>query len=366
MFFYESPSTDPYENLALEEYLFETLPAGEGLLMLWQNRDAVIVGKYQNTAEEINAAYVRDHCIAVVRRLSGGGAVYHDLGGLNYTLITDEESPADGESGEELIWQKYMTPVLSVLAGYGLKAEFSGRNDILIEGKKIAGCAQYARGGRMLHHGCILFDSDLSKVSQALSPGEAKFVSKSDKSVASRVTTICACLATADRIPDVADFRADLREAYRKWSAAADTDSVMLDRGAAASAGGTLHGAAERFLPYELSDADLAAVRKLQEEKYSTWEWNFGFRGDYQVRRQRKFPAGLVTAEMDARQGYIKRVRFSGDFFSEGEVAALEEALKGIALDEHLADYLADYFAGSEAGRIRGVSARELADLLTG
>ena len=130
MYYYESPTTDPYENLAIEEHLFETLPAGAGLFILWQNSDAVIVGKYQNTAEEIHAAYVREHGVAVVRRMSGGGAVYHDLGGLNYPLILDEESPDDAD--QNAVWQQCMAPLLAVLRSYGLDAQFSGRNDILV------------------------------------------------------------------------------------------------------------------------------------------------------------------------------------------------------------------------------------------
>ncbi len=396
MYYYESPTTDPYENLASEEHLFETLPAGAGLFMLWQNSDAVIVGKYQNTAEEVHAAYVREHGVAVVRRMSGGGAVYHDLGGLNYTLILDEESPCGAEDPElpagssdaaeqDAVWRQCMAPLLAVLRSYGLDAQFSGRNDILVRSpqpaaddggavgddaaddwRKIAGCAQYSRGSRTLHHGCILFDTDLEKVAAALTPGEAKFVSRSDKSVRTRVTTIRACQEKISRqeseampeqsggkksdvmnemprqIITMEQFQQDLRRAY-------DTSA-----------------------PYLLTAEDWKAIRKLRDEKYRTWEWNYGFRADYQVHRERRFAAGLVAADMDVRGGCIEAVRFSGDFFADGDIAALEEALQGLLLDEQLAEHLQARLGGQDGPRqggcdspIRGVSIEELARLLT-
>lgn len=329
MYFYESTSTDPYENLALEEHLFETLPEGAGLFMLWQNTDAVIIGRYQNAAEEIDAAYVKENGIAVVRRMSGGGAVFHDLGGLNYTLITDDAASP--------IWKACMAPLLAVLRGYGLDAQFTGRNDIEIGGRKIAGCAQYARGSRTLHHGCILFDTDLSKVAAALDPGEAKFLSKSDKSVRTRVTTVRTCRADLS----IERFRQDLRAAY----------------GQMAAAGG--------LTPYALSEADNAAIWRLREGKYRTWEWNYGYRADYQVRRQKKFPAGLVTADMDVKGGVIERIHLSGDFFlaqAGSTVEKIEQALCGLPLNDELAERIR---AALDADTVlHGISAAGLAALL--
>ena len=340
MYFYESTSTDPYENLALEEHLFETLPEGAGLFMLWQNTDAVIIGRYQNAAEEIDAAYVKENGIAVVRRMSGGGAVFHDLGGLNYTLITDDAEspvPTDGSADADAVWQACMAPLLAVLRGYGLEAQFSGRNDIEIGGRKIAGCAQYARGGRTLHHGCILFDTDLSKVAAALDPGEAKYLSKSDKSVRTRVTTVRTCRADLS----IERFRQDLRAAY----------------GQMAAAGG--------LTPYALSEADNAAIWRLREGKYRTWEWNYGYRADYQVRRQKKFPAGLVTADMDVKGGVIERIHLSGDFFpahAGSTVEKIEQALCGLPLNDELAERIR---AALDADTVlHGISAAGLAALL--
>lgn len=345
MYFYESTSTDPYENLALEEHLFETLPEGAGLFMLWQNTDAVIIGRYQNAAEEIDAAYVKENGIAVVRRMSGGGAVFHDLGGLNYTLITDDAEspvPTDGSADADAVWQACMAPLLAVLRGYGLEAQFSGRNDIEIGGRKIAGCAQYARGSRTLHHGCILFDSDLSRVAAALrgkpprdGQAAAVFTSKADQSVRSRVTTVRACLGAQQ--PDIAAFRRDLHSAY------------------SVAEGGSL-------TPCVLTAADAAAVRRLQEEKYRTWEWNYGYRTDYQVHREQRFAAGLVAADLDVEGGRIRAVRFSGDFFADGDLTAFERSLAGLALDETLLAALRE--RGADAV-IAGIGTEDLAALLT-
>jgi lipoate-protein ligase A len=272
--------------------------------------------------------------------MSGGGAVFHDLGGLNYTLITDDAEspvPTDGSADADAVWQACMAPLLAVLRGYGLEAQFSGRNDIEIGGRKIAGCAQYARGGRTLHHGCILFDTDLSKVAAALDPGEAKFLSKSDKSVRTRVTTVRTCRADLS----IERFRQDLRAAY----------------GQMAAAGG--------LTPYALSEADNAAIWRLREGKYRTWEWNYGYRADYQVRRQKKFPAGLVTADMDVKGGVIERIHLSGDFFlaqAGSTVEKIEQALCGLPLNDELAERIR---AALDADTVlHGISAAGLAALL--
>jgi lipoate-protein ligase A len=181
MLIYRNDNTDPYLNLALEEHLLTT--SRQDCFMLWRNRPAIIVGRNQNTAEEINAAFVRDRGVAVVRRLSGGGAVYHDLGNLNYTFIAHDSRRSFDFAG-------FAQPILAVLRSLGVAAEFAGRNDLLIDGRKFSGNAQYVQGGKVLHHGTLLFDSDLTVLGQALAVKPEKYESKGVKSVASRVTNI--------------------------------------------------------------------------------------------------------------------------------------------------------------------------------
>ena len=176
----ETGSVDPCYNLALEQVVLEQRREGDWL-MLWQNRNTVVVGLNQNTAEEINASFVEAHGITVVRRMTGGGAVYHDLGNLNYSFIRDVGN------AEELTIGRFTEPVCRALASLGVQASVSGRNDILVDGKKISGVAQRIVGGRILHHGTLLFDSDPAMIAGALRADPAKFTSKSAKSVRSRV-----------------------------------------------------------------------------------------------------------------------------------------------------------------------------------
>ena len=326
MFYLESPSRDPYFNLALEEYVFERMDKSKSYFMLWQNDNTIVVGKYQNTAEEIDQAYVDAHHIRVARRLSGGGAVYHDKGNLNFTFIVDR---ADAPG---LNFKIFVEPVIQALARFGVHAAFTGRNDLTIDGLKFSGNAQYARRGRLLHHGCIMLDSNLTSVADALRVKEAKFASKAVKSVRSRVTTIN---AHAPAPISMEDFKGALKEC--------------------AMASGALE-------PYTLTEEDLAAVRKLRDEKYATWAWNYGCSPAYDMRREMKFPAGLVTAHLSAEGGKIKAVRFYGDFFG-GELGELEGAMAGLPLDEHLTDALEALRVGDY---MSGITAEELSRLLRG
>ena len=326
MRYLESPSRDPYFNLALEEYVFERMDKSKSYFLLWQNDNTIVVGKYQNTAEEIDQAYVDAHHIRVARRLSGGGAVYHDKGNLNFTFIVDR---ADAPG---LNFKVFVRPVVEALARFGVHAEFTGRNDLTIDGMKFSGNAQYARRGRLLHHGCIMLDSNLTSVADALRVKEAKFDSKAVKSVRSRVTTIN---AHAPAPISMEDFKGALKEC--------------------AMASGELE-------PCTLTEEDLAAIRKLRDEKYATWAWNYGFSPAYDMRREMKFPAGLVTAHLSAEGGKIKAVRFYGDFFG-GELGELEGAMVGLPLDRHLTEALEALRVGDY---MSGITAEELSRLLRG
>ena len=327
MIYLESPSRDPYFNLALEEYVFERMDKSKSYFLLWQNDNTIVVGKYQNTAEEIDQAYVDAHHIRVARRLSGGGAVYHDRGNLNFTFIVDR---ADAPG---LNFKVFVRPVVEALARFGVHAEFTGRNDLTIDGMKFSGNAQYARRGRLLHHGCIMLDSNLTSVADALRVKEAKFDSKAVKSVRSRVTTIN---AHAPAPISMEEFKEVLTEC--------------------AMASGELE-------PCTLTEEDLAAIRKLRDEKYATWAWNYGFSPAYDMRREMKFPAGLVTAHLSAEGGKIKAVRFYGDFFGSGELGELESAMAGLPLDGHLAEALEALRVGDY---MSGITAEELSRLLRG
>lgn len=325
MFFYESTSLDPCFNLALEEHIFQTLDEDHEFLMLWQNSNSIIVGKFQNTAEEINQSYVDENNIKVVRRLSGGGAVYHDVGNLNYTLIT-------GRSGaDDFNFQRFAQPVIHVLAGFGIHAEFNGRNDLLIDGKKFSGCSQFSSNDRLLYHGCILLSSNLDVLSNALKTRTAKFQSKGVHSVSSRVTTIND--HTKQPI-SMDDFKNAL--AFE-----------ILSR--------------REVTPYLLTKCDYDAILNLQETKYATWEWNYGYYADYAMSIEHRFASGTLEVKMSVHDGRISGIRFFGDFFGNGDIHDLEQKLIGVPLNSDIGLVLQKY---DVPFYINGVMANDLQNLL--
>ena len=291
-------TTDPAFNLAAEQYVFDSLPRDRAYFMLWQNDNAIIVGKYQNTFAEINEAYVKEHGIRVVRRLSGGGAVYHDLGNLNFTFI------ADAGTLSTLNFTIFCEPVIRTLAKFGITAEVNGRNDMTIDGRKFSGNSQYLKQGRIMHHGTILFDSDLSVVSNALQVDESKFQSKASKSVRSRVTNVAAYLPTPVSLPE---FRS----------------ALLAD--IAQSAGGEA---------YVFSASDLAAIEKLRAERYGTWEWNYGFSPACTIERRARIEGcGTVEVRIGVSGGHISEMHFYGDFFSVSEPEQLSARFVGLSPD---------------------------------
>ena len=328
MRYLESPSHDPRWNLALEQYIFDHADRNHGYLMLWQNENTIVVGKYQNTVAEINNEYVREKGITVVRRLSGGGAVYHDLGNLNFTFIVDANDV------ERINFRMFCEPIMRALATFGVTAELSGRNDITVDGKKISGNAQYLREGRVMHHGTILFDTDSSIIGNALQVDRAKLESKGVKSVVSRVTNLRAHLPEGTTL---ADFKARLVEELAK--------SEVMEQ-------------------MTLDEAALDRIDEIKRERYDTWEWNYGRSPGYSdIRRKRMEGVGTVEAVLTVKNETIREIRFYGDFFANGDVPALEKLLCGCRCEkEALLAQLAEVDCGDY---IRGLTAENLAELLT-
>jgi lipoate-protein ligase A len=177
-------SIDPWFNLALEEVLMKDKSINDDIVMLWQNDNSVIIGKHQNTIEEVNQQFADSNSIKIARRTTGGGAVYHDLGNLNYTFITKYTNK------EEVDFKKFAVPVVKALQSLGLNPELSGRNDILLDGKKISGTALACIGDRFMFHGTLLFDINIDTASKVLTVKADKIESKGIKSVKSRMTNI--------------------------------------------------------------------------------------------------------------------------------------------------------------------------------
>lgn len=291
-------TTDPAWNLAVEEYVFDCLPKDRMYVMLWQNDHAIIIGKHQNTLAEINERYVKEQGIRVVRRLSGGGAVYHDMGNLNFTVIADAE-------GDALDFGRFCDIVIRALDRVGIPAERNGRNDMTIDGKKFSGNAQYIRSGRVMHHGTILFDSNSAILASALQVDPLKIQAKGIKSVRSRVTNV------RPYLPQDMPLRQ-----FRKI---------------------LLQSILEQFPgePYMLTDADKAAIQGIKEKRYDTWDWNFGHSPACTAhRRQRIEGCGTVEAYIDMDKGCIRSISFRGDFFAAEDPAQLAAILAGCPMEE--------------------------------
>ena len=290
----KNPDTDPHFNLAAEEYVVKNF--SDNLFMLWRNRPSIIVGNHQNTLAEINYAYVKENNIDVVRRLSGGGAVFHDLGNLNFTFIKNvdkKESKVD--------FSQYTQPIIDVLRSMGLNANFEGRNDIVIDSKKVSGNAQNIHGNRVQHHGTLLYSSVMSDLSNALKVNPLKFKDKAVKSVKSRVGNIKEFM---EEDMDVLEFRERIME-------------HILDT----------H---EDARLYEYSEEDRRKINRLKQEKYDTWEWNFGSSPKYNFEKMVKTNGGNIEFHIDVQNGIMQDVKIYGDFFNTLDTGDIEEMLKGV------------------------------------
>ncbi len=296
MFCISHDETDPYFNLAAEEYVLKHF--SEDCFMLWRNRPAIIVGKHQNTLSEINLEYVRQNHIPVVRRLSGGGTVFHDLGNLNFTFIMS------GEPGKLVDFRKFTKPILEVLAILGVEARFEGRNDLTIAGRKFSGNAEHVFRNRVLHHGTLLFSSSISDLGAALKVNPLKYKDKAVKSVRSRVTNISAHLEQA---MDVLAFRDRIMEYV-------------------------LETFPEARL-YDFSGEDEEHIRRLAEEKYATWAWNFGYSPAYSFRKNFSGNLGSLECRLEVEKGVIREARITGDSIHEKDFGRIEGLLTGIPHD---------------------------------
>lgn len=288
--------TDPHINLAIEEYVLKNMDIDkDSFLLFYINEPSIIIGKNQNTVEEIDTEYVEENGIHVVRRLSGGGAVYHDLGNLNYSFLTKD----DGESFRN--FKKVTEPVVQALSEMGIKAELLGRNDILVEGRKVSGNAQFSTNGRMFSHGTLMFDTEIERVVSALKVRKDKIESKGIKSIRSRVANISEFLKEPMTIEQ---FRMEILKSIFEGE--------------------------ENIQYLELTDEDWDNIRKLSAERYANWDWNYGKSPKFNMQHSHRFPVGGIDVRIQVNKGIMEDVNIFGDFFGVGEVAVIEESLKGV------------------------------------
>ncbi|GAB1410716.1 lipoate--protein ligase [Desulfovibrionales bacterium] len=285
-----NPYTEPTLNLALEEWLLRH--GSDDIFMLWRNAAAIIVGRNQNTLAEINEDFVRERGISVIRRLTGGGAVFHDLGNVNFTFIQH------GYAQKGLDFQRFTNPILAALQAMGVDCTFEGRNDLVIKGQKFSGNAQRVEKDRVLHHGTLLFAAHMPDISGALRVHPAKYADKAVKSVRARVTNI------SSHLPEPMDVETFMQRIMQSVS------------------GGSLGDA-------QLREEEIAGARQLVRERYGRWDWNFGASPQYGFSRALRTPGGMVEAHVDVRQGRIAAIRLHGDYFGIRPVAELEALLVG-------------------------------------
>ncbi|APQ77292.1 lipoate--protein ligase [Clostridium botulinum] len=304
MQFLVNKSTNPFFNLALEEYLLKNVDIKEDYFILWQNEPTIVIGKHQNTLKEINMNFVKDNNINVVRRNSGGGAVYHDLGNINFTFITkyDEKHLLD--------FKTFTNPVVYSLGKLNVKAELSGRNDILIDGRKISGNSQHIYKDRFLHHGTLLFNSELENLVKALNVDNDKILSKGIESIKSRVTNI------KEHVKEdifMEEFKEILIENIFIWNKSS-------------------------LKEYNLTSDHINEIEKLMKEKYMTWQWNYGESPEFNYRNSKRFQGGKLEVLLNIVEGHINECKIYGDFLGLMDVSEIEKRIIGIKYGEEYID----------------------------
>jgi lipoate---protein ligase len=285
-------NNDPFYCLAAEEYLLKNFT--DDIFMLWQSNDTIVVGKHQNAMSEINYPFVHRNKIKVARRISGGGTVFHDEGNVNFCFIKNVAGPS------EISFRRFVQPVIEALGELDVQAVTSGRNDILVGGKKISGNAEHIFKNRVLHHGTLLFNSNLEMLGQSIRVVQGKYHGKAVQSNRSEVTNILPFLKnemTAD------DFISFLMNFYL------------------GKQGSSL---------YEITEYDSRLVQKLADEKFCTWDWNFGYSPRYTFKNHFISKGKTLNVELQVEKGRITESNCSGDFLSEGELNAFNESLSGM------------------------------------
>ena len=284
--------TNPYFNIASEEYLL--MNSSEDFFIIYCNEPSIIVGKHQNAIAEINLEFVRERGLTVVRRLSGGGTVYHDRGNLNYTFITN------GSEGNLVDFKKHTQPIIDVLQTLGVDARIGGKNDIRVSGKKISGNAEHLYKNRVLHHGTLLFNANLDELNKALQIDPNRYTDKAVKSIRSQVANITEFLKKSLTIEEFALLiQNHIKELFPNSS------------------------------EYQIAHGDISSIADLVKTKYSTWEWNYGYSPTYTLNKQLSIGNKMLSIQINVDRGIISQVTFNGDFLIKSRITVLEDILLG-------------------------------------
>lgn len=289
MIYINSNSTSPYFNFALEEYLLTQKDLDDDeIFLFWRTNPTIMVGRYQNTFSEINEKYVRENNVIVVRRNSGGGTIYTDMGAWQFTFIEKNYKE------EGISFDKFTGPIVEALQKQDVDAHFNSRNDLLIGNRKFSGNAQYRKDNAILHHGSILFNTDIQAMVESITVAEDKIIAKGIKSVRERVINISEVMK--DNITS---------ENFR---------DIMLD------------SLLKNSTTYTLTKEDIKSINKIQKEKFESWDWNYGKNPIFNISRYKRFNGGRVDFKLNVKKGIIKNCKIEGDFFLSGEISILEES----------------------------------------
>lgn len=293
-------STDIRDNLATEQYLMNNVEFDEPLVLFYIQKPCIIVGRHQNTLEEINLDYVKEHDITVTRRISGGGAVYDDLGNISFSFVVNSDNDNFGN------FKKLTKPIIDALKDMGATtAEVSGRNDLMVDGKKFSGNAMYTKNGKMFSHGTLAYDVDLSVLSNALNVPKDKIESKGIKSVKSRVTNV----------------KPYLKPEYQSLTTEQFRDRLILELFHA----NNMEEIADK--EYQLTDKDKAAIQKLNDDYYYNWDWVYGKSPDFSVKNRKHFQMGTIDVRYEISAGKIKNIEIYGDYFGKKDSNEIKEKL---------------------------------------
>lgn len=294
MMYLKCGSTDAKFNFALEKYAMDALNISDEYFMFWRTAPTLMAGRFQNTLAEINMPYARQHSIDIVRRITGGGTIYTDMNGWQFSFIVKRKGRMEFET--------FTRPIIDALRSLGVEAQLSGRNDLVIGGRKLSGNAQYSGKDVMLHHGSLLFDTDLEELVRSLSVDDEKIVSKGIKSVRQRVTNIAEHLGVKMTSLEFRD--------------------VMLEY------------LLRDMETYKLTQEDIDAVNEIRRSQFDSWEWNFGSDPKFNVTKEARFSGGKLCAKSLVENGRIQSIKFYGDFFASESIGELEKSLKGCRYTE--------------------------------
>lgn len=328
LFVQTKEGNDPAVNLATEEYLLKEIEIEEPLLLLYINRSSVIIGRNQNPFEEINEDFVTEHQIPVIRRISGGGTVYHDLGNLNYSLISND----DGHTLRNYL--KFTEPIITALQEMGVPVSLNERNDLVIENRKVSGTAQFSYKGKILSHGTLLYDANLDDLRQTLQVKPKGITSKAIQSRRSHVVNIKPFLAES-----IGMDRFKVRLLQHLFKAKEDLPVFVLDEGA-----------------YQ-------RIEEIAKNKYRTWEWNVGESPNFQLKNAKiSDQVGKLEISVEVKRGLIDQIRVSGLENHKEEISNIKSLLQGVRYEkEAIKSKLEKEFF---KGKCKSLSVEEMISLL--